>query len=178
LWHFSQGFGAMTGAMLIGPEDFIRKASMWQRRLGGNPYTLHPFALSCRAAFRTHAGSFEERWAKAKAIAAAVLGAAKATGCEDAVFLQPAEPACPQVMCFLRGDVAALELARDTLQERTGERLFGGVRPVPPHLRKRLEAEGRVVADWNYFEMTVGPQHLGMDDLVFQKAWEAFFSAL
>jgi hypothetical protein len=168
----------MTGAMLTGREDFIQKASTWQRRLGGNPYTLHPFALSCRAAFRAHAGSFEQRWAKTKAIAAAVLGAAKASECEDAVFLQPAEPACAQVQCFLRGDAATLGLARDALQERTGERLFGGVRPVLSHLRKDLEAEGRVVEDWNYFEMTVGPQHLKMDDLVFRKAWEAFFRSL
>jgi hypothetical protein len=168
----------MTGAMLLGPEGFIKKASTWQRRLGGNPYTLHPFALSCRAAFRTHADSFPERWAKTKSIALAIHAAAQAARCEDAVFLQPAEPACPQVMCFLKGDAAMLGLARDALQERTGERLFGGVRPVPPHLRKRLEAEGRVVEEWYYFEMTVGPQHLGMEDIVFQKAWEGFFRAL
>jgi len=175
---FYKGFGAMTGAMLLGTKDFVRKASTWQRRLGGNPYTMHPYALSSRAAFRTHADSFKRRWDKTKGVVAAMRSAAATSGCKDMLCFQPEVPTCCQLQCFLLGEAAELQAARDDVQEQTGERLFGGLRHTPLHLRKRFQAMGRVPEDWMYFELTVGPQHLEIDDSVFEKAWSRFFEAV
>ena len=79
---------------------------------------------------------------------------------------------------FLRGETTNLESARDALQAETGARLFGGLRPVPAHLRLRFEQEGRTPDEWVYFEMTVGPGHLEVEDEVFREAWAFFFKAI
>ena len=47
---FYKGLGGVTGAMLLGSPTVTREAAVWRRRLGGNPFTVAPYALSCRAA--------------------------------------------------------------------------------------------------------------------------------
>ena len=61
---FYKGLGGLTGAMLVGRTRFIEAAMPWRRRLGANPYTVMPYALSCRDAFRRHQHTFDERWQK------------------------------------------------------------------------------------------------------------------
>lgn len=61
---FYKGLGALTGAMLLGRASFVDQARVWRRRLGANPYTVFPYAISCRDVFRLHADTFEARWAK------------------------------------------------------------------------------------------------------------------
>lgn len=43
---FYKGIGALPGAMLLGNEDFIAEATIWQRRSGGNLYTMTPNVAS------------------------------------------------------------------------------------------------------------------------------------
>ncbi|TKC99440.1 threonine aldolase [Polyangium fumosum] len=54
---FYKGIGAHAGAMLLGRADFIAKADMWMKRMGGNVYRRSPYVVS--AAMR-----FDERLAK------------------------------------------------------------------------------------------------------------------
>jgi threonine aldolase len=49
---FYKGLGGLSGAALAGPEDVIAEVRRWQRRLGGNLYTLLPYAVSARAGLR------------------------------------------------------------------------------------------------------------------------------
>lgn len=49
-----KGIGGLTGALLIGDADFIAEARVWQRRYGGNVYTLLPYAVSAYACFRDY----------------------------------------------------------------------------------------------------------------------------
>jgi threonine aldolase len=49
---FYKGLGGLTGAALAGPEDVIAEVRRWQRRLGGNLYTLFPYAVSAREGLR------------------------------------------------------------------------------------------------------------------------------
>lgn len=49
---FYKGLGGIGGAALAGPDDVIAEVRRWQRRLGGNPYTLFPYAASARAGLR------------------------------------------------------------------------------------------------------------------------------
>ena len=65
----------MTGAMLLGEADFIHAAKPWRRRLGGNPFTVLPYAVSCCVAFRRHAAGFEPRYQKLAQIASKMNGA-------------------------------------------------------------------------------------------------------
>lgn len=48
---FYKGLGALGGAMLLGPADFIDEARTWLRRMGGNLYTVHPYAVSAKLNF-------------------------------------------------------------------------------------------------------------------------------
>jgi len=49
---FYKGLGGMTGAMLLGSEDFCGQARIWLRRFGGNLYTLLPYAVSGWAGYQ------------------------------------------------------------------------------------------------------------------------------
>ena len=43
---FYKGIGALSGAMLLGPVDFLRQAEVWQHRAGGTLYTQVAHAAS------------------------------------------------------------------------------------------------------------------------------------
>lgn len=50
---FYKVLGGISGAALAGPEDVIAEVRRWQRRLGGNLYSLFPYAVSARHGLRT-----------------------------------------------------------------------------------------------------------------------------
>ena len=66
--------------MLPGNTAFIDKAATWRRRLGANPYTVMPYALSCRAAFRAQSHTFDARWRKLRALMPKLSQAAARSG--------------------------------------------------------------------------------------------------
>jgi len=119
---FYKGIGALSGAMLLGPGDFVKEAAIWQRRQGGNLFSLLPNWAS--AAMRLDARLERFRAYRTRAI-------------ELAQALSPIEglrvnPDPPQVNMFhLWFDAApdALLEARDQVAEERGVWLFGGVRP-------------------------------------------------
>ena len=45
---FYKDLGGLAGAMLLGSEDFIQEARMWQIRFGGRPFTQAPYIVSDR----------------------------------------------------------------------------------------------------------------------------------
>ncbi|TWD72423.1 L-threonine aldolase [Kribbella amoyensis] len=49
---FYKGLGGLSGAAVAGPADVIAEVRRWQRRLGGNVYTLFPYAVSAREGIR------------------------------------------------------------------------------------------------------------------------------
>ncbi|MEI8410942.1 MULTISPECIES: threonine aldolase family protein [unclassified Kribbella] len=49
---FYKVLGGLSGAALAGPEDVIAEVRRWQRRLGGNLFTLFPYAVSAREGLR------------------------------------------------------------------------------------------------------------------------------
>jgi threonine aldolase len=49
---FYKGLGGISGAAVAGPEDIIAEVRRWQRRLGGNPFTLFPYAVAAREGLR------------------------------------------------------------------------------------------------------------------------------
>lgn len=50
---FYKGLGALAGAALAGPADVVAEVRRWQRRLGGNMFTMEPYAVSAREGLRT-----------------------------------------------------------------------------------------------------------------------------
>ncbi len=49
---FYKGLGGLTGSILAGSASFIATAKVWQRRYGGNLFTLSPYVLSARLSFQ------------------------------------------------------------------------------------------------------------------------------
>ena len=80
------------------------------------------------------------------------------------VTFEPAEPTCAQCICRLAGDSEALERARDAAAAQTGAKVF----------RKLRSGDGGT----QFFEWTLGPNNLDVDDDVFLEAWAAFAAAL
>jgi len=56
---FYKILGGITGAMLLGPEDVIAEARIWQRRHGGNLVRMFPFVLSAKQGLETR---LFDRW--------------------------------------------------------------------------------------------------------------------
>lgn len=42
---FYKGFGGVTGAMLLGSEEFCKESKVWKRRHGGDLYGLYPYII-------------------------------------------------------------------------------------------------------------------------------------
>ncbi|MGH3495950.1 MAG: threonine aldolase family protein [Nocardioidaceae bacterium] len=51
---FYKGLAGIAGAALAGPEDMIAEARRWQRRHGGNLFSLLPYAVLAREGLHTH----------------------------------------------------------------------------------------------------------------------------
>ncbi|HEU4945602.1 MAG TPA: beta-eliminating lyase-related protein [Kribbella sp.] len=72
---FYKGLGGIGGAALAGPEDLIAEVRRWQRRLGGNLFTLLPFAVSAREGLRNVLPRMADFHQRAVELAAALQGA-------------------------------------------------------------------------------------------------------
>lgn len=105
---FYKGIGALSGSMLLGPADLIKDARIWQRRHGGNLYTLHPYAVSSKLNLDKRRDRFAAYWDRAKQLA-------KALAAVDGVTVTPGEPHTPMMHVFLNGTVEALSAKRDRI---------------------------------------------------------------
>ena len=57
---FYKGLGGITGAVLAGPVSLIKQAKVWQRRYGGNLFSLSPYVLSARLALAKNLGQIDK----------------------------------------------------------------------------------------------------------------------
>jgi threonine aldolase len=118
---FYKGLGALAGAALAGPPEFIAEARIWQRRHGGNLVTLLPFVLSARAGLHERIGRFEAYRQRAQSIArilAAIPG----------VRVKPDPPHTNMMHVCLPGEPDALFERALGIADRTRVWLAGRVR--------------------------------------------------
>jgi threonine aldolase len=108
---FYKGIGAIAGAALAGPEDFIAEARIWQRRHGGNLIHLYPYVLAARERLRHRLSRFPLYHERAVSLARALD---EITGLE----ITPNPPHTNMMHLYLQGDrekllEASLAIARD-----------------------------------------------------------------
>ncbi len=141
---FYKGIGALPGAMLLGARDFIDQAIVWQRRCGGNLYTLAPNVASAAMLLDRRLARMPDYYRRAREIAGVVNGI-------DGLTVLPAPPHTNMMHVFVARDAEAAMLARDRVAEEHRLWLFGGARPadLPGHCR---------------FELYVGDAALALDD--------------
>lgn len=110
---FYKGIGALSGAMLAGPADFVREARVWRHRHGGMLVQLHAAVASAAMRFDAALARMPAFRARARALADGLGGIA---GCTVV-------PAPPQVNMFhlhCAADAAALASARDRIARDQG----------------------------------------------------------
>ena len=110
---FYKGIGALAGAMLLGPEDFIAEARIWRRRQGGTLVQLHPFVAS--AAMR-----LDMQLAKMPAYRARALGFAAGLSTIDGLIVDPQPPQVNLFHVYFAAPPAALTAARDRIASEDG----------------------------------------------------------
>jgi len=108
---FYKILGGITGAMLLGPEDIIAEARIWQRRHGGNLVRMFPFVLSAKHGLETRFNRMEQYHTKAIEIAAVLAAFPQ-------IEIVPNPPHTNMLHVFIRGDAdrleqAALDIARE-----------------------------------------------------------------
>jgi threonine aldolase len=123
---FYKGIGAIAGAMLLGPEDFIVEARVWRRRHGGTLVQLHPLVAS--AAMR-----FDTQLAKMPAYRARALELAAGLSTLAGIVVDPQPPQVNLFHVHFAAPPAALTKARDQIAAEDGawlaQRIGPGNRP-------------------------------------------------
>jgi threonine aldolase len=66
---FYKDLGGIAGAILAGSEDFIARARVWQRRVGGTLYALYPYVIAAREGLVNHRDTLPERHEQARWLA-------------------------------------------------------------------------------------------------------------
>lgn len=101
---FYKGVGAIAGAALAGPVDFIAEARVWQRRHGGNLVQLFPYVIAAREGLRLRLPRFAQYHERAKRIAAVLSEI-------PGIVVKPNPPQTHMMHIFLRGEQEALKAA-------------------------------------------------------------------
>jgi threonine aldolase len=108
---FYKILGGITGAMLLGSEDVIAEARIWQRQHGGNLVRMFPFVLSAKQGLETRLDRMAAYHAKAIEIAEVLAAFPE-------IEVTPNPPHTNMMHVFVRGEVdrleeAALEIAQE-----------------------------------------------------------------
>jgi threonine aldolase len=119
---FYKGIGALAGAMLLGPEDFIAEARIWRRRHGGTLVQLHPLVSS--AAMR-----FDAQLAKMPAYRARALDFAAGLSTIAGISVNPQPPQVNLFHLHFAAPPAALTAARDRIASENGAWLAQRIAP-------------------------------------------------
>ncbi|WP_095012412.1 threonine aldolase family protein [Tsuneonella mangrovi] len=141
---FYKDVGALPGAMLLGPREFIEEAAIWQRRQGGTLYTAMGNVISARLHLADCIERMPRLVERAREVAAMFSAHPQASALPDP----------PQTSMFhlkLSGEVDDLLAARDHVARETGIWLFNTLKPV----------EGETAART---ELSMGPASLTLGD--------------
>ena len=129
---FYKGIGALSGAMLIGGETFIAVAKLWQRRMGGNLYTLLPNVASAASRFDGQLARFPAYLERARSLASELTAL-------PGLRILPDPPHTSMMHIHLELDPESALAARDRVAEESGLWLLGGARPTELPGRCRFE---------------------------------------
>lgn len=121
---FYKELGALAGAMLLGPEDFIGEARVWQRRHGGNLFTQAPFVASARIGLATRLPQLEGWVARAREVAGVLRSI-------PGVRVNPDPPHVNLFQVYFEGSREELVERHHQLAEATGTFLFRDLADAP-----------------------------------------------
>jgi threonine aldolase len=109
--------------MLAGPADFITEAKVWQRRHGGNLYSLAPNAIAAKIGLNEQLPRIPDYCRKAAEVAAALKTLPGLT-------IVPEYPPTNLMHLYFEGDLEAIENALWEVARDTGVFLLARVPPT------------------------------------------------
>ena len=149
---FYKGIGALAGAMLLGPADFVREARLWRKRHGGTLWQLHPYVASAAMRFDAQLQKMPAYRARAIALADRLAGI-------PGIRVLPSPPHVNMFHVHFAAPVAALTAARDRIAEEDGA-----------WIAHRFGASS--VPGGSFLEIYVGDNLLALDDAIVAPLFE------
>ncbi|WPG99494.1 Epoxide hydrolase N terminus [Acrodontium crateriforme] len=148
---FYKGLRGAAGAILAHNDaTFISEAKVWQRRAGGNAFTLLHNLVDCERGYNLNIGTFARKREKMINIAQAINEATAEFVAADGkpiVGWMLGTPFCCQTRTFFHGYTAEqLTAARDRVQQKTTIRVFERIWPkesLDQKLKLQRAAESR-----------------------------------
>jgi len=185
---FYKGLGGISGAMLLGDAELCAEARVWLRRLGGNLYSVLPYAVSCWDGFRNNcigegrspgdesgisysASVFENR---RKNLARVVGLLSSDADISSIVQFDPSVPEVNIVHGYLRVSYDKCIAALERVKQSTGVRVLSRVRSCS----SRSSVDGKVQEFGCRFEWTMGEANSLIEDAAFLSGWRAFCKEL
>lgn len=117
---FYKGIGALPGAMLLGSEDFVAEAAVWQRRGGGNLYTLTPNVASAAMQLQNRLTRMPDLLERARQMTQVLSSI-------DGITVKPNPPHVNMFHLFLDRDVEAALEARNRVADEQSIWTYGWV---------------------------------------------------
>lgn len=163
---FYKGIGALSGAMLLGSENFIAEAKLWQRRAGGTIFTLAPQVASA-------AMLFDESLAKQPAYRRRAQSLVKALSDIPQLRFLPKEPQANMVHVYLPFSADVASKLRDEVEAKYGFRLFNRIADADTIANALIHAEN---PQESYFELTVGDNLMALSNTLVHEIFTHFVS--
>ena len=177
---FYKGIGAITGAMLLGSNNFCAEARIWSNRFGGNLYTFLPYALSCWSNFKkawtkseksnNNLLTFTEKYKKLQNI---VQTLSNDDEISEWLTFDPCTPQIGMIHCFIpRATVSQCEMAKNIVFEKHAIKVFNRIRAIESKPFYPHESKGA------FFELNIGQANGRIPDKDFYRGWKAFAQVL
>lgn len=173
---FYKGLGGISGAMLMGNEEFCDEARIWLRRFGGNLFTLLPYAVSGWTGYRQHwiateqgGMTFADKYDKLRRLVAQI----SKDDTRKVVSFDPEIPQVNMVHGYFRHSVDEVLEARDKVEQETGYRVLNRVGSITDEEDPAYKSGYR-----SKFEWTMGASNGSVADDEFLKAWKALSAEL
>lgn len=147
---FYKDVGALPGAMLLGPREFIDEAAIWQRRQGGTLFTAMANVISARLRLAECLGRMPSLVSRAREVAMLFDAHERAS-------VTPSPPHTNMFHVRLEGEPDELVAARDQAARETGIWLFSKLQPIEGESAVRIE-------------LSMGPSSLALTDDEIAKA--------
>jgi threonine aldolase len=180
---FYKGVGAISGAMLLGNSEFVAEARVWLRRMGGNLYSVLPYAVSSWKGFRENCLAGEHNLYSNAAFVnrqqklARVINSLSADDVVSSVVqFDPATPETNMIHGYVKASLDDCNKALDEVEKNTGIRVLSRLRGIDQdneddYISNRSPFGCR-------FEWTMGKSNVLIDDEDFLLGWQEFCKVL
>jgi len=155
---FYKGIGALAGAMLLGSDDFIKRAKVDLQRQGAVTFRHTPYVVSAAMQFDQRLEEIPRYFERTKELYEILKQYPLLT-------TNPQQPHCNMLHLYLPVSAARANAIRDAIAAEHRIWLFNG-------------ANDAALPDQSYFEWYVGDNLLAMDDAVLHLALKSLSEAL